>query len=38
MSECENMSSDQVCAAKVHLVCMWDAWLMHEQALKGKSV
>ena len=20
------MSSDQVCTAKVHLVCMWDAW------------
>ena len=25
-------------ATKVHLVCMWDAWPLHEQALKGQSV
>ena len=34
----QNMSSDRVCALMVYLVCMWDAWPMHKQALMGKSV
>ena len=38
MSEVQNMSSDQLYAAKVHLVYMWDAWPMHEQALNGQNV
>ena len=35
----QNMSSVRVCASKVHLVCMWDAWPMHEQGThKAKCV
>ena len=32
MREVQNKSSVRMCAAKMHLVCMWDAWPMHEYA------
>ena len=34
----QNMSSDQVSASSVHVVCMWDAEAMHDKALIGQSV
>ena len=33
----QNMSSDRVCTSKVHLVCMWDAWAIHEQSTHGAN-
>ena len=41
MSECKTfqvLECVQQGASSVHLMCMWDAWPMHEQALMGKSV
>ena len=33
MREVQYLSSVRVCAAKVYLVCMWDAWPMHERCM-----
>jgi len=38
MNEVQNMSSDIVCAPCVLVVCMWDAWAMHDKTLMGQSV
>jgi len=38
MSEMQNMSSDQVCASSVHVICICDALSRHDQAHLGQSV
>ena len=36
MTEMQNMSSDQVCASSVHVVCICDAWTKHDQVVMGQ--
>ena len=31
----QNMLSDKVCASSLLMVCMWDAWAMHDKSLIG---
>ena len=33
MSEMPNMTSEQVCASSVYVVCMWCAYVMHDQGM-----